>query len=77
MAWTRQTPERLRRTVPVLVAGAGVVLFEAVEVALVGPHPLQVVLAGVGGAVVVLAVRARDAPRPVPVGAPSGPGSSW
>lgn len=40
-----------------VAAGIGLVLFEAVELAWISPHPLQAVFGVVGAAVVVLAVR--------------------
>lgn len=51
---------RRRRDLSV-VAGAGLVLFEAVEWAWLGFHPLQAVFMVVGSAVVVLALRADRA----------------
>jgi len=44
-----------------LVAGVGLVAFEVVELAWIGPHPLQAVLAVVGLTVVGSALRRRSA----------------
>ena len=53
-----------------VLAGGGLVVFEAVEWAWLGFHPLQAIFMGVGGAVVALAVRQPTGPGPVvgPVG---------
>lgn len=50
-----------------IAAGAGLVLFELVELAWIGFHPLQVVFGAVGAAVVVLANRQPRRIQPDPL----------
>jgi hypothetical protein len=56
-----------------MLAGAGLVAFEAVEWAWLGFHPLQVVFMAVGAGVVGLAVAAGNAPARMPSSSAAGP----
>src|SRR3954449_9677846 len=56
VAWWQWRRGRFARELS-MVAGAGLVLFEAAELAWIGPQPLEVVFAAVGLSVFVLAAR--------------------
>jgi hypothetical protein len=59
-----------------MLAGTGLVAFEAVEWAWLGFHPLQVVFMAVGAGVVGLAAAAANAPARIPSSSAAGP-RSW
>lgn len=59
-----------------IVAGVGLVLFELVEFAWIGFHPLQVVFGVVGTAIAVVAIRLPKEPVPASQPEPPGDGST-